>query len=105
MNHAGSVPPGSLVLVTGSSGYVGGVIYAMLAHPSGNLLLGSAGIWQSANSGGLWTYSMSGVSLANQTVQFLKNSVGDIFVMCRNNLLATRLPYAGVFLPILVISN
>ena len=80
-----------------SSGYVGGVVYAMLAHPSGNLLLGSAGIWQSANSGGLWAYSMAGVSLSNQTVQMMKNSAGDIFVLCRNNLLATRLPYGGIF--------
>jgi hypothetical protein len=82
---------------TASAGYVGGVIYALLAHPSGNLLMGSAGIWQSANSGGQWAYSMSGVSLANQTVQIAKNSLGTIFVMCRNNLLATRLPYAGIF--------
>jgi hypothetical protein len=82
---------------TASNGYVGGVIYTMLAHPSGNLLMGAAGIWQSANSGGQWTYSMAGVSLANQTVQIAKNSSGTIFVMCRNNLLATRLPYAGIF--------
>ena len=80
-----------------STGYVGGVIYAISAQSSGNLLLGSAGIWRSTNNGGLWAYSMAGVSLANQTVQMAKNSAGDIFVLCRNNLLATRLPYAGIF--------
>jgi hypothetical protein len=80
-----------------NTGYVGGVIYSILAHSSGNLFAGSAGIWKSANSGALWAYSMTGVKVANQTVKMMKNSVGDIFVMCRNNPLGTRLPYGGVF--------
>ncbi|MEO8384927.1 MAG: dockerin type I domain-containing protein [Betaproteobacteria bacterium] len=80
-----------------SAGYVGAVVYALHAHSSGNLFLGSAGIWKSANNGGLWSYSMSGVSLASQTVKMMKNSAGHIFVLARNTLLGTRLPYAGVF--------
>jgi hypothetical protein len=80
-----------------TTGYVGGVVYSVLAHSSGNVLLGSAGIWKSSNNGGLWSYSMSGVSLANQTIKMVENSAGDIFVLCRNNQLGTRLPYGGVF--------
>ena len=80
-----------------NTGYVGGVIYALIAHPSGNVFAGSAGVWKSANSGALWTYSMAGVKVANQTIKMVENSVGDIFVMCRNNQLGTRLPYGGVF--------
>ncbi len=80
-----------------ATGYVGGVIYSILAHSSGNIVLGSAGIWKSNNNGGLWSYSMSGVKLANQTMKMVENSVGDIFVLCRNNPLGTRLPYGGVF--------
>ena len=80
-----------------NTGYVGGVIYSLLAHSSGNVFAGSAGIWRSANSGGLWAYSMSGVKLANQTYKMAENSAGDIFVLCKNNTLGTRLPYGGVF--------
>lgn len=80
-----------------STGYVGAVVYDLHVHSSGNLFLGSAGIWKSANNGALWTYSISGVSLASQTVKMMKNSAGHIFVLARNSLLATRLPYAGVF--------
>ncbi|MBA3664731.1 MAG: T9SS type A sorting domain-containing protein [Bacteroidetes bacterium] len=80
-----------------STGYVGGVIYCVLAHPSGKLFAGSAGIWKSLNSGGSWAYSMMGVSISNQVIKIAKNSAGDIFVMCRNILLGYRLPYAGVF--------
>ena len=81
-----------------NTGYVGGVIFSILAHPSGNVFAGSAGIWKSANSGGLWAYSMAGVKVANQTIKMVENSAGDIFVLCRNNQLGTRLPYGGVFL-------
>ena len=80
-----------------ATGYIGGVVYSILAHSSGNIVLGSAGIWKSTNNGGLWSYAMSGVSLANQTVKMVKNSLGHIFVLCRNNLLGTRLPFGGVF--------
>jgi hypothetical protein len=80
-----------------NTGYVGGVIYALHAHSSGNIFAGSAGIWKSANSGGLWAYAMTGVKLANQTMKMEENSVGDIFVLCKNNPLGTRLPYGGVF--------
>ena len=80
-----------------NTGYVGGVIYSILAHPSGNVFAGSAGVWKSANSGGLWAYSMTGVKIANQTIKMAENSAGDIFVLCRNNQLGTRLPYGGVF--------
>jgi hypothetical protein len=80
-----------------NTGYVGGVIYAMLAHASGNIFAGSAGIWKSANSGGLWGYAMSGVKIANQTIKMVENAAGDMFVLCRNNLLGTRLPFGGVF--------
>jgi len=80
-----------------STGYAGGVIYSVLTHPSGKVFAGSAGIWKSLNNGTSWAYSMNGVSLSNQTIKMVKNSAGDIFVMCRNSLLGTRLPYAGVF--------
>ncbi len=80
-----------------NTGYVGGVIYALHAHSSGNVFAGSAGIWKSSNRGGLWAYAMSGVKLANQTMKMVENSVGDFFVLCRNNPLGTRLPYGGVF--------
>ena len=80
-----------------NSGYVGGVIYSILAHPSGNVFAGSAGIWKSGNSGNLWTYSMAGVTVANQTIKMVENSAGDMFVLCRNNQLGTRLSYGGVF--------
>lgn len=80
-----------------STGYVGGVVYSILVHSSGNVFLGSAGIWKTNNNGNLWSYSMSGVSLANQTIKMAKNSAGDTFVMCRNNMLGTRLPFGGVF--------
>ena len=80
-----------------NAGYVGGVIFSILAHASGNVFAGSGGIWKSTNSGGLWAYSMSGVKVANQTIKMVENSAGDIFVMCRNNQLGTRLPYGGVF--------
>ncbi|MBC7747472.1 MAG: T9SS type A sorting domain-containing protein [Methylotenera sp.] len=80
-----------------STGYVGGVVYSLLAHSSGNVVLGSAGIWKSTNNGGLWSFAMNGVSLANQTIKMVKNSLGHIFVMCRNNALGTRLPFGGVF--------
>jgi hypothetical protein len=80
-----------------NTGYVGGVIYSIMAHPSGNVFAGSAGVWQSANSGGLWAYNMTGVKIANQTIKMVQNSAGDMFVLCRNNQLGTRLPYGGVF--------
>lgn len=80
-----------------STGYTGGVVYSICSHPSGNLFIGSAGIWKSLNNAASWAYSMTGVKLANQTIKLTKNSAGDIFVMCHNNLLGTRLPYGGVF--------
>lgn len=80
-----------------NTGYVGGVIYSVLAHSSGNVFAASAGIWKSASSGLLWTYSMTGVKVANQTVKIAENSAGHIFVLCKNNALGTRLPYGGVF--------
>ena len=80
-----------------NTGYVGGAIYSILAHSSGNVFAGSAGVWKSANSGALWAYTMAGVKIANQTVKMVENSAGDIFVLCRNNQLGTRLPYGGVF--------
>jgi hypothetical protein len=80
-----------------NTGYVGGGIFAILAHSSGNVFAGSGGVWKSANSGGLWAYSMTGVKMANQTIKMVENSAGDIFVMCRNNPLGTRLPHGGVF--------
>ncbi|MBA2613052.1 MAG: T9SS type A sorting domain-containing protein [Bacteroidetes bacterium] len=83
--------------VNTSTGYVGGVIYSMCSHSSGNLFVGSAGIWKSLNNGASWAYSMTGVKIVNQTAKLVKNSAGDIFVLCRNNLLGTRLPYGGVF--------
>lgn len=80
-----------------NTGYVGGIIFSILAHPSGNVFAGSAGVWKSTNSGGLWGYAMSGVKIANQTIKMVENAAGDIFVLCRNNLLGTRLPFGGVF--------
>jgi hypothetical protein len=80
-----------------SAGYVGAVVYSLLAHSSGNVFAGSAGVWQLLNNGSPWVYSMSGVKIANQTIKMQQNSAGDIFVMCRNNLLGVRLPFGGVF--------
>jgi hypothetical protein len=80
-----------------NTGYVGGGIFAILAHSSGNILAGSAGIWKTATNAIAWVYSMAGVSVANQTIKMVENSAGDIFVMCRNTQLGTRLPYGGVF--------
>ncbi len=79
-----------------NTGYVGGVIFSILAHSSGNVFAGSAGVWKSAN-GVAWAYSMSGVKIANQTIKMVENSAGDIFVLCKNTGLGTRLPYGGVF--------
>jgi hypothetical protein len=80
-----------------NTGYTGGGVFVIFAHSSGNVFAGSAGIWKSANSGGLWAYTMSGVKIPNQTIKMVENIAGDIFVLCRNNLLGTRLPYGGVF--------
>ena len=80
-----------------NTGYVGGIVFSILAHPSGNVFAGSAGIWKTANNGGLWAYAMSGVKVANQTIKMVQNAAGDMFILCRNNLLGTRLPFGGVF--------
>ncbi len=58
-------------------------IVSMAVNSNNTVFAAACGIWKAATPNN-WSYSLSNLSIANNTAQLVENKQGDWFVICRN---------------------